>query len=81
MPGSPLSLPEREEILVALTEEPGLSWASIARRVDRHPTTIAREVDRCGGRARYSDLAERRAEFMTLVMTSFGTSALTVIRS
>ena len=41
MPGVPLSLPEREEIAVALTLNPATSWAHIARRVDRHPTTGA----------------------------------------
>jgi len=42
MPGAPLSLPEREEISVALIEDPAVAWAVIARRVGRHPTTIAR---------------------------------------
>lgn len=63
MPGSPLSLPEREEIFLALTEDREASWASIARRVDRHPTTIAREVESHGGRAGYRPAtAERAAE-------------------
>lgn len=62
MPGAQLSLPEREEISVALIEDRAASWASIARRVGRHPASIAREVDRNGGRARYRPaLADRRA--------------------
>ena len=63
MPGAPLSLPEREEIAVALTEDPGVSWASIGRRIGRAPTTIAREVNRHGGRVRYRPAtAERTAQ-------------------
>lgn len=62
MPGAPLSLPEREEISVALIENPDASWASIARRVGRHPTTIAREVAGHGGRAKYRPaVADRTA--------------------
>ena len=53
MPGTPLSLPEREEIAVALIEDRSTSWAEIARRVRRHPTTIMREVEANGGRDRY----------------------------
>jgi hypothetical protein len=44
MPGAPLSLPEREEIIVALIEELVVPWAEFGRRVGRHSTTIAREV-------------------------------------
>jgi len=62
MPGTPLSLPEREEIAVALIEDRSTSWAEIARRVRRHPTTIMREVEANGGRARYRPaLGQRRA--------------------
>jgi len=62
MPGSPLSLPEREEIAVALIEDRSTSWADIARRTGRHPTTIMREVTANGGRDRYRPAgAERRA--------------------
>ncbi len=62
MPGAPLSLPEREEISVALIENPTVSWAYIARQVDRHPTTIARDVVANGGRRRYRpSLADRAA--------------------
>ena len=53
MPGAPLSLPEREEISVALIEDRDASWASIGRRVGRAPTTISREVERNGDRHRY----------------------------
>ena len=53
MPGAPLSLPEREEISLALIEDRSTSWAEIARRVHRHPTTVAREVAANGGRIRY----------------------------
>ena len=63
MPGEPLSLPEREEISVALIEDRAASWASIAHRVGRPPTTVMREVTRNGGRARYRPAqSERRAE-------------------
>jgi IS30 family transposase len=53
MPGTPLSLPEREEISVALIEDQTVSWAGIARRLGRHPTTVAREVAANGGRSGY----------------------------
>lgn len=53
MPGLPLSLPEREEISVALIEDRAMAWAVIARRVRRHPSTIAREVTAHGGREGY----------------------------
>ena len=63
MPGAPLALHEREEIGRALMADPMASWAAIARRVRRHPSTIAREVDRGGGRGRYGPAtAQRRAE-------------------
>ncbi len=62
MPGAPLSLPEREEISVALIEDRAVSWAVIARQVDRHPTTVSREVAANGGREHYRPaLAERRS--------------------
>ena len=53
MPGAPLSLPEREEILLALTEDREATWASLCRRIGRHPSTVAREVTGRGGRAKY----------------------------
>lgn len=63
MPGAPLSLSEREEISVALIGDPALPWAEIARRLDRHPTTISREVEGNGGRICYRPaVAERRSE-------------------
>lgn len=61
MPGAPLSLPEREEISLALTESRDASWASIARRIGRHPTTVAREVAVHGGRAKYRPAVADRA--------------------
>ena len=63
MPGAALELHEREEIHRALVEDPQASWAAIARRVHRSPTTVAREVARGGGRGRYRPAtAQRRAE-------------------
>jgi IS30 family transposase len=61
MPGAPLSLPEREEISVALITDPAVSWAVIAQRVGRHPTTIAREVTGRGGRHDYRPAVAQRA--------------------
>jgi IS30 family transposase len=62
MPGAPLSLPEREEISLALIEDRSVSWAEIGRRTSRHPTTISREVTASGGRERYRPAtAEQRA--------------------
>lgn len=59
----PLSLPEREEISVALIEDRAVPWAHIARRVERHPSTIAREVAANGGRSGYRPAsAERTAQ-------------------
>jgi hypothetical protein len=37
MPGTPLSLPEREEIGIVLIEDHTTSWAVIARRIDPEP--------------------------------------------
>lgn len=63
MPGAPLSLPEREEISVALIEDRDASWASIARRVGRPPSTVMREVMRNGGRDSYRPaMADKRAQ-------------------
>ena len=61
MPGAPLSLPEREEIFLALTENREASWALIARRVGRDPTTVAREVQGHGGRVSYRPVTADRA--------------------
>ena len=62
MPGPAPSLPEREEISYALIQNPDTPWATIATRINRHPTTIAREIRRNGGRNHYrAGLADRRA--------------------
>ena len=55
-----LSLEEREEISRAIAR--GRSARAIARALRRSHTTIAREIDRCGGRRRYrAHAAEREA--------------------
>lgn len=55
-----LSAPEREEISRGLAA--GESMREIARRINRAPSTVSREVARNGGCARYrAELAERRA--------------------
>ncbi|MFT7647922.1 MAG: hypothetical protein ACI8Y4_002672 [Candidatus Poriferisodalaceae bacterium] len=62
MPGPAPSLPERQEISYALIQNPDTPWATIATRINRHPTTIAREIRRNGGRNHYrAGLADRRA--------------------
>ena len=63
MSGASLSLPEREEIQLALIADRGVAWAVIARLLGRHPTTIAREVHANGGRHRYRPaIADGRSE-------------------
>lgn len=63
MPGAPLTLFEREEIGVALTGNPAVAWAVIARRLLRHPTTISREIEANGRRRGYRPaIAQRRSE-------------------
>lgn len=63
MPGARLSLPEREEISVALIKDRDVAWAVVARRVGRHPVTIAGEVNDHGGRDRYRPaIAHKAAE-------------------
>jgi IS30 family transposase len=52
MPGSPLSLFEREEIGVALIEDRSVSWAETGRRTGGYATTISREVTENGSRRR-----------------------------
>jgi IS30 family transposase len=55
-----LSFEEREEVSRAIAC--GLSARAIARALGRSHTTIAREIDRCGGRRRYrAHAAEREA--------------------
>jgi transposase, IS30 family len=56
---APLSVDEREAISRALTLNPDVAWAEIARQFDppRHPGTIAREVTASGGRDGYSPIA------------------------
>ena len=58
MPGAPLELHEREEIFRALVEDLQAGWAAIGRRVGRHPTTVAREINAGGGRERYGPAAD-----------------------
>ena len=53
MAQTPLTLHEREEIGIALTLDPDQSWALMSRQLDRHPTTIRREVTANGGRHHY----------------------------
>jgi len=62
MPGTPLSSHDRDEIQHALTEDRDVSWAEISRRIERHPTTIMRDVNINGGRGKYrAGAADRRA--------------------
>lgn len=56
-----LSLPERIEIRLGLEQR--LSLRCIARKLDRHPSTVSREVSANGGQHGYQPLsAHRRAE-------------------
>lgn len=58
-----LSVEEREEVRAGLAA--GLSFRAIARMIDRSPSTVFREVERNGGRARYQAVkAHRRARRM-----------------
>lgn len=60
---APLSLPEREEIRVALTEDRDVAFAAVGVRLGRHPSTVSREVGRNGGRHAYcAAVANERAE-------------------
>jgi len=60
MPGTPLSSHDRDEIHHALVEARDVSWAEIGRRVERHPTTIMREVTANGGRHSYRPATGQR---------------------
>jgi transposase, IS30 family len=62
-PRSPhrLSLEEREEIRAGL--QAGDSFAAIARRIGRCPSTVAREVNANGGRRRYRAVAADGAAY------------------
>jgi IS30 family transposase len=63
MPGTPLSSRDRDEIAHALIENPLASWAEISQRIERHPTTIMREVNANAGRHTYRPAAaDRRAD-------------------
>ncbi len=62
MSGAPLSLPERTEISRALIEDRTVPWELTARRIDRHRTTVSREVNANGGRHGYRPaVAHQRA--------------------
>ena len=70
MPGAALELHEREEIHRALVEDPQASWAAIARRVHRSPTTVAREVTELLGQtpSEIPDLTKAATPAMTLLL-------------
>ncbi|MFD8938118.1 helix-turn-helix domain-containing protein [Streptomyces sp. NPDC059578] len=61
MPGGRLTQQERQRIALGLADD--LSYAEIARRLDRPTSTVTREVMRNGGLAAYrADLAHRATE-------------------
>lgn len=63
MSARPLGVDESEEIYAQLEIDREVSWAEIARVIERHPCTVAREVERNGGRYRYRpSKADRRAK-------------------
>jgi len=63
MLGTPFSSSDSNEIDYALTENPDVSRAEISRRIERHLTTIMRDVTLNGGRRMYrTGAAERRAQ-------------------
>ena len=71
-----MALLEREEISRGLVEDPNMDWATLGRRLARHPTTIAREVTRHGGRHRYratpADLTAERSRRRPRVLILIG---------
>ncbi|MFN2638272.1 MAG: IS30 family transposase [Gemmatimonadaceae bacterium] len=56
-----LSIEDRVEIKLGLEAE--LSLRAIARRIDRDPATVCREVNANGGRARYAPVTAHRRAF------------------
>ncbi|GAA0450417.1 GbsR/MarR family transcriptional regulator [Streptomyces olivaceiscleroticus] len=61
MPGGRLTQQERQQIALGLADD--LSYAEIARRLDRPTSTVTREVMRNGGPTTYrADLAHRATE-------------------
>ena len=61
MPGGRLTQQDRQRIASGLAD--GLSYAEIARRLDRTPSTVSREIARNGGPAGYrAELAHRATE-------------------
>ncbi len=63
MASNPLSSRERDEIATCLSSDPEISWAELGRYLDRHRTTLSREVARNGGRYDYrACAAATRAE-------------------
>lgn len=64
MPGGRLTLQDRQQIALGLTD--GLAYAEVARRLGRPTSTITREVLRNGGPAGYrADLAQRATQRRT----------------
>lgn len=59
MPGTALTMEEREEISRGLVEDE--TFSAIARRIGRHTSTVSREVARGGGREDYRACAAQEA--------------------
>lgn len=59
MPGGRLTQQDRQRIAAGLTD--GLSYAEIARRLDRPTSTISREIGRNGGPSGYQPQQAHRA--------------------